>query len=90
MRIALKTVERSPDMFVAMIRGALIRRGINRPGTASITVKRNRATLTFLFRSRKANVKLDYFFDSYMDGRDIQSVRAGLEGAIDGAIMSAE
>lgn len=60
----------TPSGFVDIVRSELRARGIDGAGVASITVKRNHATLHWLWQGRACHLTLDRYFDAYMDGRD--------------------
>jgi len=76
-----RDVGRSPDAFVEIVKRELRSRGIDGPGVASITVKKNtRAHLNWLWQGKACRVSLDAHFARYMDGGDCL---AGLRDAID-------
>ncbi len=79
-------VGRTPSGFVEIVKRELRQRGIDGPGTASITVQKNtRAHLNWLWGGKVCRVSLDAHFGRYMDGGDCL---AGLRDAIDMAMVS--
>ena len=79
-------VGRSANQFVEIVKRELRRRGVDGPGVASITVKKNtRATLNWLWQGKVCHVSLDTHFGRYMDGGDCLP---GLSDAIDREFLS--
>lgn len=79
-----RDVGRSPDGFVEIVKSELRKRGVDGPGIASITVKKNHANLNWLWKGKLCVLSLDKHYDRYMDGLDFN---ASLSEALDQAFF---
>jgi len=68
-----RDVGRTPDGFVEVVKSELRKRGVDGPGIASITVKKNHAKLNWLWEGKQCALSLNKHFDRYMDGFTFES-----------------